>query len=142
MSDSPVGPDDVRAAAQTYRELGPDYHDAVIASFVDRIDREVDARVEARLAELAAAPPPLPPARRKRRHVLRGTVAAGAGALAVLAAVAGVAVTGSHTAPATRAVRIEPGPGGGKVIVGPHGQRIVVQGPQAPRAPQAPQPPG
>jgi hypothetical protein len=51
MSTSPVSPEDIRAAAETYEELGPEYHDAVVAAFVDKVEREVAARVEARLAE-------------------------------------------------------------------------------------------
>ena len=45
-----------RAAAETDTELGPEYRDAVIDSFVDRVGREIDARVDARLAQAAAHP--------------------------------------------------------------------------------------
>ena len=34
-----------------HRELGPEYSDAVVAAFLDKVDREVAARVEARLAD-------------------------------------------------------------------------------------------
>jgi hypothetical protein len=54
MSTSPLGPEDIRAAAEVHRELGPEYDDAVVAAFIDRVDREVAARVQARLAETAA----------------------------------------------------------------------------------------
>ena len=53
----PVSPDEVRAAAETYHELGPGYRDAVIESFLDKVSREIDARVDTRLAEQAAPPP-------------------------------------------------------------------------------------
>jgi hypothetical protein len=43
-------PDEVRAAAEVHRELGPDYQHAVIESFLDKVGREIDARVDARLA--------------------------------------------------------------------------------------------
>jgi hypothetical protein len=148
MSDSPVSPEDIRAAAETYAELGPEYHDAVVASFLDKIGREVDARVEARLA--AAAPAAPPPRKRRRapltrRRVLRDVTAAAAGALAVVGA---VAVAGGHHPSAGRHIQVFPRPGGpGEVIgVGPDGNKHIVI-PQAkipqPKAPQpkAPQPP-
>jgi hypothetical protein len=130
MSDSPVSPEDIRAAAETYQELGPEYHDAVVASFLAKVDREVAARVEARLA----APAPAAPKRRKRRwpqaltrrRVLRDAAAAGAGALAVAGA---VVISGTHGAPVVH-------PSGHvfthqsgvwrEVIVGPNGQRHVI----------------
>ena len=43
-------PDEVRAAAETHRELPPEYQTAVIESFLSKVDREIDARVDARLA--------------------------------------------------------------------------------------------
>jgi hypothetical protein len=145
MSDSPVSPEDIHAAAETYRELGPEYHDAVVASFLEKVDREVAARVEARLADLA---PARPPKRRRRlaaltkRRALRDMAAAGAGALAVVGV---VAVAGVHHISEVRHAGQEsvfPRPGGpGEVIVGPNGNRHIVI-PQA-KIPQAkiPQPP-
>jgi hypothetical protein len=47
---------ELRAAAETHSELGPEYRDAVLESFVDRVGREIDARVDARLAQAAAQP--------------------------------------------------------------------------------------
>ena len=47
---------ELRAAAETHKELGPEYQDAVLESFVDRVGREIDARVDARLAQAAAQP--------------------------------------------------------------------------------------
>jgi hypothetical protein len=44
-------PDEVRAAAETHSELGPDYQSAVIESFIDKVGQEIDARVDARLAQ-------------------------------------------------------------------------------------------
>jgi hypothetical protein len=43
-------PDEIRAAAETHRELGPDYQSAVIESFLDKVGREIDARVDERMA--------------------------------------------------------------------------------------------
>ncbi len=45
-----LSPDEIRAAAETHRDLGPEYQSAVIDSFLDRVGREIDARVDARLA--------------------------------------------------------------------------------------------
>jgi hypothetical protein len=142
MSDSPVSPEDIHAAAETYQELGPEYHDAVVASFLQKVDREVAARVEARLADMAAAPPPK---RRRRRTGLtrrraRDLAAAGAGALAVVGV---VAVAGVHHGSATvrRAGQIfaVPRPGGpGQVILGPNGKRIVIPQNKIPQPPAAP----
>jgi hypothetical protein len=57
MSASSLEPDDVRAAAELHRELGPEYRDAVVESFLDRVGKEIDARVDRRLA---AQPEPQP----------------------------------------------------------------------------------
>jgi ferric-dicitrate binding protein FerR (iron transport regulator) len=139
MSDSPVSPEDIRAAAEVYAELGPEYHDAVVASFIEKIDREVALRVEARLAGLAAAQPPEP----RRRHVLSPAMrrvrnaAAAAAAAAAIVAVVGV----HHSSPAgPTSVRVVPAPV--KHIRGPGGQITIVR-PAAPKAPPAPPaPPG
>ena len=55
---APLSPEEVRAAAETHKELGPDYQEAVIESFLDKVGREIDARVDARLAQQQAAQPP------------------------------------------------------------------------------------
>jgi hypothetical protein len=57
MSSS-LSPEEIRAAAETHNELGSAYRDAVIESFLDRVGREIDARVDARLAQHQAAQPP------------------------------------------------------------------------------------
>ena len=54
MSTSPLSSQEIRAAAEAHRELGPDYHDAVVESFLAKVEREIEARVDARLA---ASPP-------------------------------------------------------------------------------------
>ena len=146
MSDSPVSPEDIRAAAETYRELGPEYHDAVVASFLEKIDREVAARVDARLdAHLAGAQPALRPRRRRglTRRRARDLAAAGAGALAVVGVVAVVGV--QHSGSVGEQVKIaRPVPGGPReVIIGPNGKRIVIPQAKIPRPPAAPAaPPG
>ena len=45
MSASPLDPQEIRAAAEAHKELGPEYSDAVIESFLERVDREITARV-------------------------------------------------------------------------------------------------
>jgi hypothetical protein len=64
-SSSSFSPNEIRAAAETHRELGPDYSDAVVDSFLDKVGREIDARVDARVA--AARPVPQQPERAPRR---------------------------------------------------------------------------
>jgi hypothetical protein len=50
VTTSPISPDEVRAAAEVHRELGPEYDKAVVESFIERLGAEIDARVDARLA--------------------------------------------------------------------------------------------
>jgi hypothetical protein len=50
VSSPSLTPDEIRAAAETHHEIGPDYQSAVIESFLDKVGREIDARVDARLA--------------------------------------------------------------------------------------------
>lgn len=54
---SSLSSEEIRAAAETHSELGPAYQDAVIESFLDKVGREIDARVDARLAQQQAAQP-------------------------------------------------------------------------------------
>jgi hypothetical protein len=56
VTDSPLSAAELRAAAETHQELGPEYRDEVLKSFVDRVSREIDARVDARLAHAAGQP--------------------------------------------------------------------------------------
>ena len=65
MNSPSLSPDEIRAAAETHRDLGPEYQSAVIESFLDRVGREIDARVDARLA---AAQPPARPAKQSRDY--------------------------------------------------------------------------
>lgn len=43
-------PEEIRAAAEVHREISPEYRDAVVESFIDRVGKEIDARVDSRLA--------------------------------------------------------------------------------------------
>ncbi|HYK29273.1 MAG TPA: hypothetical protein VEV61_15015 [Streptosporangiaceae bacterium] len=89
MSTSPLGPEDIRAAAEVHRELPPEYSDAVVAAFIERVDRAVAARVEARLAANRPARPV-----KESRSLMKGiAIGVCAGALAV--AGLGVGVLGN-----------------------------------------------
>jgi len=47
-----VSAQDLRAAAEAHQELGPEYGDAIMDSFLEKIEARLDERVNARLAEL------------------------------------------------------------------------------------------
>jgi hypothetical protein len=55
MAEPESSRDDLQAAVAARRELGRDYEDAVLDSFLDRIDRSIAARVDARVAERVPA---------------------------------------------------------------------------------------
>lgn len=42
--------DELRAAVSARRDLGPDFEDALVESFLDKMGQEVDRRVDERLA--------------------------------------------------------------------------------------------
>jgi hypothetical protein len=54
MSTSNLSSHEIRAAAETHNELGPEYHDAVVESFLAKVEKEIEARVDARLAASAS----------------------------------------------------------------------------------------
>lgn len=49
--------DEMQAAIDARRELGPEMEPAVIDAFVDRMERAIEARVDARLGQQASARP-------------------------------------------------------------------------------------
>jgi hypothetical protein len=53
-------PEELRAAAEVHSELGPGYHDAVLESFLDKVGRDIDARVDARLGRTGPQYPGAP----------------------------------------------------------------------------------
>jgi hypothetical protein len=57
---SSLTPDEIRAAAATHRELGPEYQQAVVESFLDKVNKEIDARVDARIASQTQGQVPQP----------------------------------------------------------------------------------
>jgi hypothetical protein len=50
MSEPGLSADEVRAVAEVHNELGPEYRDAVVESFLEKIDKQVGDRIDARLA--------------------------------------------------------------------------------------------
>jgi hypothetical protein len=100
MSTSPLSPQEIRAAAETHKELGPEYSDAVVESFLERVDREIAARVEARLRP-APREQPVQPARANGRRMLLAGVAIGVFVTGVpslmVAASAGGVIPGDET---------------------------------------------
>jgi predicted lipid-binding transport protein (Tim44 family) len=102
VTDSPLSAGELRAAAETHEELPPEYRDAVLDSFVERVGREIDARVDTRLAQVAAQPLAAqrmaqPPAPRQPKPYSVMAVALGSIALGIpLTAI--VVATGTHPA--------------------------------------------
>ncbi len=91
MSTSPLSPEDIRAAAGAHHELGPEYSDAVVASFLAKVDQEIAARVEQRLAASTPRTRPVRPVEpENRRTLLKGFAigVASSGAFSLLIAAA------------------------------------------------------
>jgi len=74
MSTSPLSPQEIRAAAEAHKELGPEYSDAVIESFLERVDREITARIDARLGPVPREQPVQPAQSNSRRTLLTGVM--------------------------------------------------------------------
>jgi hypothetical protein len=87
MGTSPLSPEDIRAAAGAHHELGPEYSDAVVASFLDRVDQEIAARVDERLATSRPGTRPVVP--ENRRTLLKGFAIGVASSTATVLLVAG-----------------------------------------------------
>lgn len=45
--------DELKAAVSARRDLGPEFEDAIVESFLDKMGKEVDRRVDERLAQAA-----------------------------------------------------------------------------------------
>jgi hypothetical protein len=88
MGTSPLSPEDIRAAAGAHHELGPEYSDAVVASFLERVDQEIAARVDERLAAGRPGARPVEPG--NRRAMIKGFATGVACSVAVALLVAGV----------------------------------------------------
>jgi hypothetical protein len=100
MSTSPLSPREIRAAAEAHNELGPEYSDAVIESFLERVDREIAARVDARLGPVSREQPVQPAQPHGRRTLLTGVtigiLVTGVPSMAVAASAGGV-IPGDET---------------------------------------------
>jgi hypothetical protein len=84
MTTPRMSSEEIRAAAEVHRELGPEYGDAVVESFMRKIDEEIRARVDAHLASVpqpkTRPAPPDPAVLARRRSVLTGVAIGAAGA--------------------------------------------------------------
>jgi hypothetical protein len=89
MGTSPLSPEDIRAAAGAHHELGPEYSDAVVASFIEKVDQEIAARVEERMA--ASRPRNRPVEPENRRALLKGFAIGVASSAAAVLLIAGTA---------------------------------------------------
>jgi F0F1-type ATP synthase assembly protein I len=74
MSTSPLSSDDISAAAEVHAELGPEYREAVVESFLAKIDSEIGARIDARLATTPSKRDTDPLTAARRRGVATGLV--------------------------------------------------------------------
>jgi hypothetical protein len=86
VTGTSLNPDDIRAAAETHRDLGPDYQSAVVESFLEKVTKEIDARVDARLASSLLQAKANQPAVRQSRE--RGPFA-----IAVISLIAAIPLT-------------------------------------------------
>ena len=87
MGTSPISPDDIRAAAGAHHQLGPDYSDAVVASFLARVDQEIAARVAERLGPSTPQARPVEPA--GRRMLVKGFALGVASTIAIVLLIEG-----------------------------------------------------
>jgi hypothetical protein len=101
VNDVPLTAEDVRAAAEVHGELGPDYRDAVVESFLAKIDKQIEARVDERLASLTKpGRRPVDPIRlSKFRFALAGLVAGSAIAGIPLTIAAGTGLSRAGASP-------------------------------------------
>jgi hypothetical protein len=127
MSTSPLSPEDIRAAAEAHRELGPEYSDAVVASFIDKVDREVAARVAAQLAATRSA---APAQRRSRRELVKGIAIGAVAAGMTIGAVVGLTGGSSPIVAKPAHVRVD------KLIERPY--LPAVKAPNPPKVPAKP----
>ncbi|MEU3165610.1 hypothetical protein [Streptosporangium sp. NPDC006930] len=53
MPRTPSSDDDLRASLEARRHLGPEYEDSLVEGFLEKMDQEIDKRVDDRLAARA-----------------------------------------------------------------------------------------
>lgn len=51
MTEREIRSSELRAAVEARRELGPEYEGALVESFLERLDRDIDRRLDARSGE-------------------------------------------------------------------------------------------
>jgi hypothetical protein len=78
MTDSPLSAQEIRAAAEVHRELGPEYGEAVVESFLAKIDKQIEARVDDRLADVTKRRKPVDPAQQRTWRIALAGAAGGA----------------------------------------------------------------
>ncbi|WP_433240534.1 hypothetical protein ACQPYK_34645 [Streptosporangium sp. CA-135522] len=84
MARSSSSDDELRAAVAARRDLGPDYEDSLVEGFLDKMDQEIDRRVEDRITARS----------RKEAPAVRPSVDAGQRlALSIVSLVFGVSAT-------------------------------------------------
>jgi hypothetical protein len=108
MGTPPLSPKDIRAAAGAHHELGPEYSDAVVASFLEKVDQQIAARIDERLA--VGTPRSSPAEREKRRTLMKGFAMGVASSAAVVLLVLGIE-PGHHALLALLAVMVILGAG-------------------------------
>jgi hypothetical protein len=92
MSDAPLTAEDVRAAAEVQGELGADYGDAVVESFLAKVDKQIEARVDERIARLTGQSRltrrkrPADPVRLGKLRIALGAAPTGCGAASRMSA--------------------------------------------------------
>jgi hypothetical protein len=97
MRETPLSAADVRAAAEVHRELGPDYSDAVVESFLARIDEHIEARVEQRTGRVQTRRRrPADPARLSKRRTVYAAFVAGSVVAGIPATVLGYRAGGVY----------------------------------------------
>jgi len=91
-----LSPQEIRAAAEVHQELDPEYHDAVVESFLVKVEKEIERRVETRLADQPSAPGQLDAATLANRRLALRNMALGSGAAAIPLSVLVMAVNGPN----------------------------------------------
>ena len=91
MTTPPLSGQYLRAAAEAYRDLGPEYSDAVVDTFLEKVETRLDARIEARLAGLTPGKRPLASLSSDQRRSLLTGMAIGGGVVGFLLGLLGYA---------------------------------------------------
>lgn len=98
MPDDRLPRDELRATVDARRELGPDYEQALIESFLEKIDTTIDARVRAEVAaqngyQWQQGPPGAPGAHPRPKHQGDPTLPIALGSLGIGIPLTAIAAT-------------------------------------------------